>query len=53
VRLTAHQAGDTGLFPDMKFISEYYKPDRELIPVGGNFTTDPDDAAYAARTRKH
>jgi L-ascorbate metabolism protein UlaG (beta-lactamase superfamily) len=53
VRLTAHQAGDTGLFPDMKFISECYKPDLVLIPVGGSFTMDPDDAAHAARTRKH
>jgi L-ascorbate metabolism protein UlaG (beta-lactamase superfamily) len=42
--------GDTGLFPDMKFISEHYKPDLVLIPIGGNFTMDPEDAAYAART---
>ena len=41
--------GDTGLFSDMKFISEYYKPDLVLIPVGGNFTMDPADAAYALR----
>ncbi|NDD70535.1 metal-dependent hydrolase [bacterium] len=42
--------GDTGLFSDMKFISERYKPDLVLIPIGGNFTMDPDDAAYALRT---
>jgi L-ascorbate metabolism protein UlaG (beta-lactamase superfamily) len=42
--------GDTGLFGDMKFISEYYKPDLVMIPIGGNFTMDPDDAAYALRT---
>jgi len=42
--------GDTGLFSDMKFISEYYKPDLVLIPIGGNFTMAPDDAAYALRT---
>jgi L-ascorbate metabolism protein UlaG (beta-lactamase superfamily) len=42
--------GDTGLFSDMKFISEYYKPDLVMIPIGGNFTMDPDDAAYALRT---
>ena len=42
--------GDTGLFPDMQFISEYYKPDLVLIPTGGNFTMDHDDAAFAART---
>ncbi len=42
--------GDTGLFGDMKFIAEYYKPDVVLMPIGGNFTMDPEGAAYAART---
>jgi L-ascorbate metabolism protein UlaG (beta-lactamase superfamily) len=42
--------GDTGLFGDMKFISEHYKPDLVMIPIGGNFTMAPDDAAYALRT---
>jgi len=42
--------GDTGLFSDMKFISEYYKPNLVLMPIGGNFTMGPDDAAFAART---
>lgn len=42
--------GDTGLFGDMKFIAEYYRPDVVLIPIGGNFTMDPDDAAFAIRT---
>jgi L-ascorbate metabolism protein UlaG (beta-lactamase superfamily) len=42
--------GDTGLFGDMKFIAEHYKPDLVLIPIGGNFTMDPDDAAFAIRT---
>ena len=41
--------GDTGLFGDMKFISEYYKPDVLLIPIGGNFTMGPADAAFATR----
>ncbi len=41
--------GDTGLFVDMKFISEYYKPDLVLIPIGGNFTMGPEDAAFAIR----
>jgi L-ascorbate metabolism protein UlaG (beta-lactamase superfamily) len=39
--------GDTGLFSDMKFISEYYKPDLVLVPIGGNFTMGPEDAAFA------
>jgi L-ascorbate metabolism protein UlaG (beta-lactamase superfamily) len=42
--------GDTGLFGDMQFIAQYYKPDLVLVPIGGNFTMDPDDAAYAIRT---
>ena len=42
--------GDTGLFGDMKFISERYKPDLVLIPIGGNFTMDPEDAAFALNT---
>ena len=42
--------GDTGLFSDMKFIADYYKPDLVLIPIGGNFTMDPVDAAYAINT---
>ncbi|MBL8523629.1 MAG: MBL fold metallo-hydrolase, partial [Betaproteobacteria bacterium] len=36
-------------FGDMKLIGEYYKPDLILIPIGGNFTMDPKDAAYATR----
>jgi len=41
--------GDTGLFSDMRWIAEYYKPDLVLIPVGGTFTMDAADAAYALR----
>ncbi len=41
--------GDTGLFADMKFIAEYYKPDLVLAPIGGNFTMGPEDAAYGIR----
>jgi L-ascorbate metabolism protein UlaG (beta-lactamase superfamily) len=26
---------DTGLFGDLKFIGDYYKPDLILIPIGG------------------
>jgi len=41
--------GDTGLFGDMAFISKYYKPDLVMIPIGGNFTMGPEDAAYAIK----
>jgi len=44
-----YHMGDTGLFGDMKLIASYYKPDLLLIPIGGNFTMGPKDAAYASR----
>lgn len=44
-----YHMGDTGLFGDMKFIADYYKPDLVLMPIGGNFTMGPVDAAYATR----
>jgi L-ascorbate metabolism protein UlaG (beta-lactamase superfamily) len=47
---TIYHAGDTGVFGDMKFIGDYYKPDLALLPIGGHFTMDPVHAAYATRT---
>ncbi|MEN8264190.1 MAG: metal-dependent hydrolase [Nitrospirota bacterium] len=44
-----YHAGDTGVFGDMKFISEFYKPDLALLPIGGHFTMDPAHAAYAVK----
>lgn len=44
-----YHAGDTGVFADMKFIGEYYKPDLALLPIGGHFTMDPKHAAFATR----
>lgn len=44
-----YHMGDTGLFGDMKMIASYYKPDLLMIPIGGNFTMGPKEAAYAAR----
>lgn len=44
-----YHSGDTGLFGDMKLIGEYYKPDLVMLPIGGNFTMDPKDAAFATR----
>lgn len=43
-----YHAGDTAVFGDMKLIGERYKPDLALLPIGGNFTMDPADAAWAA-----
>jgi L-ascorbate metabolism protein UlaG (beta-lactamase superfamily) len=47
---TIYIAGDTGVFGDMKFIGEYYKPDLAFLPIGGWFTMDPAHAAYAVKT---
>lgn len=41
--------GDTGLFGDMKFIADHYKPDIVMVPIGGNFTMGPEDAAFAVK----
>jgi L-ascorbate metabolism protein UlaG (beta-lactamase superfamily) len=44
-----YHMGDTGIFGDMKLIGEYYKPDLVLMPIGGHFVMDPQDAAYATK----
>ncbi len=48
-----YHAGDTGVFGDMKFIGEYYRPDLSLLPIGGHFTMDPAHAAYAVNKLLH
>jgi L-ascorbate metabolism protein UlaG (beta-lactamase superfamily) len=45
-----YHAGDTAVFGDMKYIGERYKPDLALVPIGGNFTMDPAEAAWAVKT---
>ncbi|BAU47520.1 hydrolase [Sulfurifustis variabilis] len=42
-----YHMGDTGLFADLRFIGEYYRPDLVLVPIGGHFVLSPQDAAYA------
>ena len=42
--------GDTGMFGDMKFIADHYKPDIVMVPIGGNFTMGPEDAAFVIKT---
>lgn len=44
---TLYHAGDTDAFEGMRLIGERFKPDLALVPIGGNFTMDPADAAYA------
>lgn len=41
-------AGDTGLFGDMKLIGEEGL-DLAMLPIGGNYTMDPDDALRAVK----
>jgi L-ascorbate metabolism protein UlaG (beta-lactamase superfamily) len=40
-------AGDTCVFGDMALIARLYKPDLAVLPIGGWFTMDPDEAAVA------
>ncbi|WP_127716859.1 metal-dependent hydrolase [Halobacteriovorax sp. HLS] len=42
-----YHAGDTGVFGDMKMIGSYYRPDLALLPIGGNYTMGPKEAAFA------
>lgn len=47
--LTLYFAGDTALTKDMELIPTYYhKPDVAILPVGGFFTMDHEDALVAA-----
>ena len=41
--------GDTGLTMEMKLLSELYKLDYAIFPIGGNYTMDADDAVIAAK----
>jgi L-ascorbate metabolism protein UlaG (beta-lactamase superfamily) len=47
-----YHMGDTGVFADMKWIGEYYKPDLIMIPIGGHFVMSPKDAAVATELIK-
>jgi len=46
---TIYYAGDTSLNMDMKLLADLYKVDYAILPVGGNYTMDPDDALIAAK----
>jgi L-ascorbate metabolism protein UlaG (beta-lactamase superfamily) len=45
---TIYHAGDTCLFGDMKLIAERTPPDVAMLPIGGHYTMDRQDAATAA-----
>ncbi|MBF0706254.1 MULTISPECIES: metal-dependent hydrolase [Bacillales] len=45
---TVYHAGDTGLYSDMKLLSNK-QIDLAFLPIGDNFTMGPEDAAIAAK----
>ena len=47
-----YHAGDTAVFGDMKIIGDLYKPHMVLLPIGGLYTMDPREAAYACKLLK-
>lgn len=46
--LTIYDAGDTCLFGDMELIGRRHGVDVALLPIGGHYTMDREDAAFAA-----
>ena len=46
--LTIYVAGDTCLFGDLELIGKRHGVDVALLPIGGHYTMDRHDAAYAA-----
>ena len=49
---TIYHAGDTGIFANMALWGDLYSIDLALLPVGGVFTMDGRQAAYAAQLLK-
>jgi L-ascorbate metabolism protein UlaG (beta-lactamase superfamily) len=47
-----YHAGDTAVFGDMKIIGDLYKPQAVILPIGGLYTMDPREAAYACKLLK-
>jgi len=47
-----YHAGDTGLFAEMAYIGELYKPDIAMLPIGGHFTMGVIEAVKAVELIK-
>lgn len=47
-----YNSGDTGLFGDMELFSKFHDIDTAILPVGGRFTMDAQQAAYACTLLK-
>ncbi|TDO19941.1 metal-dependent hydrolase [Pedobacter duraquae] len=46
---TIYFAGDTSLNYDMKLLADLYRLDYAILPIGGNYTMDVDDALLATK----
>lgn len=46
---TVYHLGDTGLFSDLKLIAERTPVDVAIVPIGGHYTMDREDAVVAAK----
>lgn len=46
---TVYHAGDTSIFGDMALFSRLYPIDVAMVPIGGVFTMDPNQAAEAVK----
>lgn len=44
-----YNSGDTGLFGDMALFAEFHDIDIAMLPIGGRFTMDAQQAAYACK----
>lgn len=47
-----YHAGDTSVFGDMRIIADLYRPSLAILPIGGLYTMDPREAAYACKLLK-
>jgi L-ascorbate metabolism protein UlaG (beta-lactamase superfamily) len=46
---TVYHTGDTAVTSDMQIVAELYRPEVAILPIGGHFTMDPRQAAYALK----
>jgi L-ascorbate metabolism protein UlaG (beta-lactamase superfamily) len=44
-----YHAGDTSIFKDMQLINDLYRPNIGLLPIGGRFTMNIDNAIYICK----
>nr|WP_321514030.1 metal-dependent hydrolase [uncultured Pseudodesulfovibrio sp.] len=50
--LCVYNSGDTGLFGDMELFGKFHDIDIAMLPIGGRFTMDAKQAAYACKLLK-